>query len=248
MERPRVALVTGSSHGLGRAIAMRLARDGLAVAVNGRDEEAVGAVADVIRAEGAAAEPFPADVTDDAAVPDLVAAVRERLGPILVLVVNATGPQPEAPVEDVRWEDHLDQLAFFAKSPVLLGRAVLADMRRAGFGRIVYVDSEVVDLPPPGRSAYAAAKSAQIGLMRSWARELASEGITVNSVAPGFVPVERHSDVSGDARAAYVASVPAGRMGTAEEIAAAVSFFAREESGFVTGQRLVVDGGRGLGA
>jgi len=247
MERPRVALVTGSSHGLGRVIAMRLARDGLAVAVNGRDEDALREAAEASRADGGVAEPFPADVTDDVTVADLVAAVRERLGPILVLVVNATGPQPEASVEEVHWRDHLDQLAFFVKSPVLLGRAVLADMRRAGFGRIVHVDSEVVDLPPPGRSAYAAAKSAQIGLMRSWARELAAEGITVNSVAPGFVPVERHADVSDEFRAAYVMSVPGGRMGTAEEIAAAVSFFVREESGFVTGQRLVVDGGRGLG-
>jgi 3-oxoacyl-[acyl-carrier protein] reductase len=107
---------------------------------------------------------------------------------------------------------------------------------------------EVAHRPPPGRSAYAAAKNAQIGLARSWARELAPWGITVNTVAPGFVPVERHADVPGEARAAYLASVPAGRMGTPGDIAHAVSFLASEDAGFITGQRLVVDGGRSLGS
>ncbi len=91
------------------------------------------------------------------------------------------------------------------------------------------------------------AKSAQIGLAWSWARELAPFGITVNTVAPGFVPVERHADVSADEKGAYLSSVPTGRMGTADNIVHAVSFFASEQAGFITGQRLLVDGGRGLG-
>ena len=243
----RVALVTGSSRGLGRYIAARLARDGLAVAVNGLDEEATTAGAEEIRAEGGSAEAFPADVTDEAAVERLVAAIAERLGPVTVLIVNATGPQPEAPFEEVGWEDHLQQLDFFVKSPLLLAKAVLPGMRAEGFGRIVQIDSEVVDLPPPGRSAYATAKAAQIGLTRAWARELAPLGITVNTVAPGFIPVERHAAVAAQTRGEYLVQVPAGRFGTPEELAHAVSFFASEEAGFVTGQRLVVDGGRGLG-
>ena len=119
-------------------------------------------------------------------------------------------------------------------------------MHASGFGRIVGIDSEVVDRPPPGRSAYVTAKSAQIGLTRSWARELAPYGITVNTVAPGFVPVERHADVADEIKAAYRATVPAGRLGTPEDVAHAVSFFASDAAGFITGQRLLVDGGRGL--
>jgi 3-oxoacyl-[acyl-carrier protein] reductase len=242
-----VALVTGSSRGLGRGIAERLAADGFAVAVNGANAERATAVATAIRAAGGTAEAFVADVTDAVEVERLVAGIRDRLGSIGVLVLNATGPQPEAPIADVTWDDHRDQLAFFVKSPVLLGRAVLADMRAAHFGRIIHIDSEVAHLPRPGRSAYATAKSAQIGLMRAWARELAPDGITVNSVAPGFIPVERHADVSEAAVADYVASVPARRLGALDDIAAAVSYFASDEAGFVTGQRLIVDGGRALG-
>jgi 3-oxoacyl-[acyl-carrier protein] reductase len=244
----RVALVTGSSQGLGVVIARRLARDGLAVAVNGkRGDEQAGRVADEIRADGGTAEAFLADVTDEQQVAELAAAIAERLGPVGVLVVNATGPQPDALVTEAAWADHLAQLDFFVKSPVLLGRAVLPAMRAQGYGRIVHIDSEVAHRPPPGRSAYATAKNAQIGLTLSWARELAPSGITVNTVAPGFIPVERHADVPEEVRAAYLASVPAGRMGTPADIAHAVSFLASEDAGFITGQRITVDGGRSLG-
>ncbi|HLM63076.1 MAG TPA: SDR family oxidoreductase [Acidimicrobiales bacterium] len=248
MDEPRVALVTGSSRGLGRAMARRLASDGLAVAVNGLHEAEARDVAGALGEDGAVAEAFAADVTDELEVVRLVDAVTRRLGPVDVLVVNATGPQPEAPLTDVTWEDHQSQLDFFVKSPVLLGRAVVPGMQERRFGRIIQIDSEVADRPPPGRSAYAIAKSAQIGLVRSWARELAPFGITVNTVAPGFIPVERHADVPPEVRSAYLASVPTGRMGTPEDVAHAVSLFASRGAGFITGQRLVVDGGRFLGA
>jgi 3-oxoacyl-[acyl-carrier protein] reductase len=245
----RVALVTGSSRGLGAVIARRLARDGFAVAVNGLPgDEQVAAVSRAIRADGGTAEGFGADVTDERQVAGLAAAIADSLGPVDVLVLNATGPQPEAAVTDVTWADHLAQLDFFVKSPVLLGRAVLPGMQARHYGRIVHVDSEVASQPPPGRSAYAAAKSAQVGLARAWARELAPSGITVNTVAPGFIPVERHAGVPDDVKAAYLATVPAGRMGTPGDIAHAVSFLASEGAGFITGQRILIDGGRSLGS
>jgi 3-oxoacyl-[acyl-carrier protein] reductase len=243
----RVALVTGSSRGLGRAIARRLARDGFAVAVNGIDADETTQVAAAIRADGGAAEAFIADVTDEGQADGLVAAIAARLGPVGVLVLNATGPQPTAPLAEVAWPDHLAMLEFFVKSPVLLGRAVLPAMLDGRYGRIVNIDSEVADLPPPGSSHYSAAKSAQKGLARAWARELAPLGITVNSVAPGFIPVERHAGLPPQVLEDYLATVPAGHLGTPDDIAHAVSFLASAGAGFITGQRIVVDGGRSLG-
>src|SRR5208282_2126680 len=142
-----------------------------AVAVNGRPGDGqVAAVSRSIRDDGGAAEGFCADVTDEHQVAGLVTAIADCFGPVDVLVLNATGPQPEAAVTDVTWADHLAQLDFFVKSPVLLGRAVLPGMQARRYGRIVQIDSEVAHRPPPGRSAYATAKSAQIGLARSSAR------------------------------------------------------------------------------
>jgi 3-oxoacyl-[acyl-carrier protein] reductase len=232
---------------LGVVIARRLARDGFAVAVNGLPgDEHVAAVARGIRDDGGAAEGFCVDITDEQQVAGLADAIAGRLGPVDVLVLNATGPQPDAAVTEETWAGHLAQLDFFVKSPVLLGRAVLPAMAARRYGRIVHIDSEVALRPPPGRSAYATAKSAQVGLALSWARELASSGITVNTVAPGFIPVERHVDVPAEVKQAYLATVPAGRMGTPADIAHAVSFLASEGAGFITGQRILVDGGRSL--
>ncbi|HZE51304.1 MAG TPA: SDR family oxidoreductase [Jatrophihabitantaceae bacterium] len=246
--RRRVALVTGSSRGLGSVIARRLAADGFAVAVNSvRGDSQAGEVAAGVRLAGGVAEEFLADVTDERQVAELAVAIAERLGPVDVLVLNATGPQPDAALLDVAWDDHLAQLEFFVKSPVLLGRALVPGMQARQFGRIVSIDSETAHRPPPGRSAYATAKNAQIGFTLSWARELAPSGITVNAVAPGFIPVERHADLPADVFTSYLATVPAARMGTPEDIAHAVSFFASEGASFVTGQRIVVDGGRALG-
>ncbi|MEU8360419.1 SDR family oxidoreductase [Nonomuraea sp. NPDC048882] len=236
-----VALVTGASRGLGTVIARRLAADGFAVAVNySKDRDGAERVAGAIRAAGGTAETFAADVTDESAVAGLVAAVAERLGPVSVLVANATGPQPSVPVTELTWQDHLDQLTFFVKSPTLLVQAVLPGMRERGGGRVIQIGSDIVDRKLPGMSAYTAAKGAQHAITEVWAKELGPYGITVNVVAPGWIPVERHAglDESG-----YLAEVPLGRMGTPEDVAAAVAYLASEGGAFVTGQRITVNGG-----
>jgi NAD(P)-dependent dehydrogenase (short-subunit alcohol dehydrogenase family) len=242
-----VAFVSGASRGLGAVIARRLAADGFPVAVNyakGR-EGAERVVADIREAGGTAAA-FGGDVTDETAVHDLIERVRAELGPVTVLVANATGPQPEVPVDRLEWQDHLDQLAFFVKSPTLLLRAVLPDMRAARRGRVVQIGSDMFERALPGFSAYNAAKGAQWGLTRTWARELGHEGITVNLVAPGWVPVERHGELSDADLAGYLSEVPLGRIGEPADVAAAVAYLASDDAAFVTGQRITVNGGHNM--
>ena len=239
-----VALVTGASRGLGAVIARRLASDGWSVAVNFRSGlEQAHQVTDDIRASGGIAEAFAADVTDEAAVADLVTRVTHQLGPVAVLVVNATGPQPAVAIEDLTWQAHLDQLLFFVKSPTLLLQAVLPGMKAQRSGRVIQIGSDIFERALPGMSAYVAAKGAQLGLTRSWARELGPFGITVNLVAPGWIPVERHANASADDLRDYLADVPLGRIGKPDDIAAAVSFLASDGAGFVTGERITINGG-----
>jgi len=240
----RAALVTGASRGLGAHIARRLAADGWHVAVNYLPDraDAERVVADIVAAGGTAAA-FHADITDEDAVRGLVSDVSAAFGPVRVLVPNATGPQPAIDAVDVTWQDHLDQLVFFVKSPTLLMQAVVPGMRRLGGGRIVHIGSDLFERAAPGMSAYSAAKGAQISLTRTWARELGPHGITVNVVAPGWIPVERHADVDRRWLEAYLADVPLGRMGTPAEVADVVAFLASDASRFITGERITVNGG-----
>jgi 3-oxoacyl-[acyl-carrier protein] reductase len=208
------ALVTGASRGLGAAIAARLADAGHPVAVNyAASGAAAKAVVEDIRGAGGVARAYRADVTDEREAARLVENVRSDLGPVGALVLNATGPQPEIPVPDVRWPAVRAQLAFFVKSPVLLLQSVLPDMRAAGWGRIVHIGSDSVRGLPRGSTAYVTAKSAQLALARMWAAELGPFGITVNTVAPGWVPVERHRDAPPAALEEYASGVPVGRLG-----------------------------------
>ncbi len=237
----RVALITGASRGLGAVIARRLAVDGWTVAVNYRSgvDSAERVVADIRRAGGSAAA-YAADVTDEGAVADLVERATADLGPVLAVVANATGPQPITELESLTWQDHLDQLTFFVKSPTLLTRAALPAMKDHHFGRVVLIGSDMVDRAKPGWSAYSAAKAAEAELVKIWARELGPYGITVNLVAPGWIPVERHA---GADTTDYLAEVPLGRIGTPEDIAGAVAYLTGDAAGFVTAQRITVNGG-----
>ena len=237
----RVAIVTGASRGLGAHLAHRLAADGWAVAVNYRSGRAAAeGVVDEIRHAGGVAEAFGADVVDESAVTALVAEVASRLGPVGAVVANATGAQPEIGVEELTWRAHLDQLEFFVKSPTLLVQAALPGMRSLGGGRVILIGSDLADRAAPRMSAYVAAKNAQVGLTKVWAKELGPDNITVNLVKPGWIPVERHDGLD---TSAYTADVPLRRMGTPEDVAATVAFLASDAAGFVTGQRISVNGG-----
>lgn len=238
------ALVTGSSTGLGKAIAFGLARAGARVAINYARSTA--------RAEKTWAEFQHAGlagtlVRGDVSSPEEVAAVcrqvRESLGEIDILVINATPDQPQLPIEEYTWQHYETMLDFFIKSPYLLTRAVLPAMKAKRWGRIVNISSEVFQRAVGNFSAYVAAKGGQNGFTRSMATELAPFGVTVNSVAPGWIPVERHEHDPPEQKAAYHRLIPAGRWGTPADVAHAVHYFASEEASFITGQTLCVNGG-----
>jgi NAD(P)-dependent dehydrogenase (short-subunit alcohol dehydrogenase family) len=243
----RVALVTGAGRGVGAGIAVGLADAGYAVAVNDLTADAAAETVHRIREKGRVAAGFAADVTDPESVADMVGQIRSDWGPVLVSVANASGPQPEIPLPDLQWLDVAAHLDFFVKSPLLLARAVLPDMQAAGFGRIVHIGSDLFERGSSGWSGYMAGKGALLGLTRGWAQELGPSGITVNLVAPGWIPVERHAQVPEPVLSAYAGERPVARVGVPADVASAVVFLASEGAGFVTGQRIGVNGGHHLG-
>jgi 3-oxoacyl-[acyl-carrier protein] reductase len=243
----RTALVTGASRGLGRAIALELGASGMNVIVdylNGRG----GAedVCDQIRRLGGEALAVQADIRNPAEVEALVKRAEDAFGWVDVLVVNATGPQPMLSIEEQTWESYLDQLEFFVKSPLLLLKRVLPGMRERRFGRIIQIGSEVFEMGNPRFASYVAAKGAQLGQTRSWARELAATGITVNLVAPGWIPTERHAGTPQAEIDQYLRTLPTGKMGIPQDVAKAVAFLASDGAGFVTGQKISVNGSNTL--
>ena len=244
---PLTALITGASRGLGAAIAQSLAQAGNAVAVNYHQNEAAAhKVCQQIHQAGGKAHPFQADVRDPTQITRLIAEVTQHFGPIDILVPNATGPQPNLAIEEQTWQSHLDQLEFFVKSPLLLLKAVLPGMKQRRHGRIVNIGSEVVDLGNPNFANYVAAKAAQLGLTRSWATELAPHNITVNLVAPGWIPTERFHPTQQQALADYITQVPMQRTGQPADIGAMVAFLASDAAAFITGQTFAVNGGNTL--
>jgi len=240
----RVALVTGSTTGLGKAMALGLGRAGAKVALNYfRNAERAEQTFVEFQAQGSQGMLARADVSQELDVERLVREVSEKLGPIDILVINATPDQPLMPIEEYTWRHYETMLDFFIKSPYLLTRACLPHMKQQKRGRIINITSEVFDRGVGNFSAYVAAKGGQVGFTRSMATELAPFQITVNQVAPGWIPVERHENDPQAEKDAYRALIPMNRWGTPEDVAGAVVYFASDEAGFVTGQCLSVNGG-----
>jgi 3-oxoacyl-[acyl-carrier protein] reductase len=190
--------------------------------------------------------PVQADVTDAGQVGEMVDEIERRWGPVEILVNNATGPQPMLPFEEYSWRDFQDQLDFFVKAPVLLAQRTIGTMKAARRGRIINIGSEVVDLGNANFSAYVTAKAAMVGMTRSLAREFGPWAITVNLIAPGWIPVERHREFDPAAMSAYAERVPLLRHGVPGDIAGAVVFLASDEAGFITGSTLSINGGQYL--
>ncbi len=242
----RVALVTGSSRGIGRSIAVLLAARGHSVAVNySTSADAAGEVVDAIVGSGGKAVAVAADVGDVSQVDAMFAVIDEHLGPVDVLVNNA-GITRDGLLLRMKPEAWDEVLATDLRSVYLCTKAALRGMVKARWGRIISIGSVSGVCGNVGQANYAAAKAGIIGFSKSLAKEVGSRGITVNVVAPGFIETDLTAPLGGEASARLLERISLGRFGQPEEIASVVGYLASNEAGYITGQTIVVDGGMTL--
>ena len=237
------AIVTGGSRGIGRAIALRLADEGADVAVCASSSAtSAEAVAEEIRAKGRKALGCQADVSNAAQVEALISETLEAFSSIDILVNNA-GINRDGLIMRMKEEDWDSVLDVNLKGAFLCTKAVSRSMMKARSGRIVNLSSVVGLMGNAGQVNYSASKAGLLGLTKSSAKELGSRGITVNAVCPGFIPTDMTDRMPEQAKAALTDLIPLGRLGTTENIAAAVAFLASDDASYITGQSIVVDGG-----
>ena len=239
----RVALVTGGSRGIGRAIAERLAADGHQVAVNyTANKEAADAAVEAITAAGGTTIAVQGDVGDPEAVAALFETVADQLGPVEILVNNA-GITRDDLILRMGLEAWDDVIETNLRSVYLATKTALRGMLRAKWGRVISISSVSGIAGNPGQANYAASKAGIIGFTKSVAREVGSRGITVNAVAPGFIETDMTEALGEEINEAVTERIALGRLGQPEEVAAAVGYLSSDEAAYVTGHTLVVDGG-----
>ena len=239
----KVALVTGGSRGIGRAIAEALAEQGATVVVNYvRGEAEARATADAITAKGGKAEIAGFDVADSAACEEAIAQIAKKLGRLDIAVSNA-GISIDGLILRLKPEDITRTLNVNVGGAFAVARASTKVMMRARAGRIIFISSVVGESGNAGQTAYSASKAALLGLTRSLAREYVGRGITVNAVAPGYVDTDMTRALTPEQRDNVLKAVPVGRVATAREIATGVVYLASDEASYVTGQVLRINGG-----
>ena len=239
-----VALITGSTTGLGYGIAKVLGLAGAKVVMNYyNDEERANRAFSEFQSLGCEGILVRGNAIDENSVQKIVEEGESKFGEIDIVVPNATPDQPLKPIEEYDWEFYQQMINFFVKSPYLLTRATVGKMKQKQWGRIINISSEVYQLSVSPFSAYVSAKGGQIGWTRSMSKELAPFGITVNTVNPGWIPTERHNDDPQEDKDAYLEQIPAGRWGVPKDVGEAVAYFASEEASFITGQTICVNGG-----
>lgn len=238
----KVALVTGATRGIGRAIAEALLKLGATVVGTATSEEGAQRITEYIQAAGGKGQGYCLNVTDAANVEQVLGSIQENFGTPLILVNNAgiTRDNLMLRMKDEEWDQVLETNLT---SVYRMSKAVLRGMTKARWGRIINISSVVGSMGNAGQANYSAAKAGMEGFSRSLAREIGSRGITVNAVAPGFIDTDMTRDLPEAHKQALLAQIPAGRLGLPQEIADAVCFLAREESGYITGATIPVNGG-----
>ena len=242
----RVALVTGASQGIGRAVALRLAQDGFSLALAARNEEKLKQVAAEITSAGGQAEVFVLDVANEESIKSTAKAVLTHFGKLGVLVNNA-GITRDNLLLRMKRADWDDVMQTNLTGTFLLTQAVMGSMIRARSGRIISISSVVGRMGQAGQANYAATKAGIIGFTKSLAREVASRGVTANVVAPGFIESPMTAVLNEKQNASILSHIPLGRIGSDADVAHAVSFLASEGAGYITGHVLDVNGGMYMG-